>query len=260
MIEAMLSELSGWQLGLVVTLGAAVFLGARYLTIAGGALWFVTRFADRLGWRRIQKLPFTRAQLLHEARFSALTIGVFAVIVAIIAVVTGQLVFAQASVPASAMEWVWAVSAVPMALMLHDFYFYWVHRLIHVDWIYPHVHKVHHQSINPSPLAALSFHPLEALVEAAGVLLILTFVPMPLPSLVVFGLLAFSFNVLGHLGYELFPPRWMASGFGRWINSATSHNLHHRTFRYNYGLYTLIWDRAFGTIEPRYDERRMAAA
>lgn len=260
MIESLLSQLSGPLLALVVIVGAAVFLAARYVTIAGGALWFVTRFADRLGLRRIQKLPFTREQLRREARFSALTILVFATLVAAIALVTGQLHFAKATMPASAVEWVWAVAAVPIALMLHDFYFYWMHRLIHVDWIYRHVHKVHHLSTNPSPLAALAFHPLEALIEALGVLAILALLPLPLPSLIVFGLLAFSFNVLGHLGYELFPERLMASSFGRWINSATSHNLHHRTFRYHYGLYTLIWDRAFGTIDPRYDERRLAAA
>jgi sterol desaturase/sphingolipid hydroxylase (fatty acid hydroxylase superfamily) len=260
MIDSLLSQLSGPSLALVVTVGAAVFLAVRYVAIAGGALWFVMRFADQLGLRRIQKLPFTREQLWREARFSAMTIGIFALLAAAITALTGQLHFAQAAMPSSAAESAWAVAAVPIALMLHDFYFYWMHRLIHVDWIYPHVHRVHHLSTNPSPLAALAFHPWEALIEALGVLAILTFVPLPLPSLIVFSLLAFSFNVLGHIGYELFPARLMASGFGRWINSATSHNLHHRTFRYHYGLYTLIWDRAFGTIDPRYDERRLAAA
>jgi sterol desaturase/sphingolipid hydroxylase (fatty acid hydroxylase superfamily) len=38
------------------------------------------------------------------------------------------------------------------------------------------------------------------------------------------------------------------------MNTATSHNQHHRTFSYNYGLYTLFWDRLFGTLHPRYSE------
>jgi sterol desaturase/sphingolipid hydroxylase (fatty acid hydroxylase superfamily) len=259
MIESFLSGLSGWQLGVAVVAGAAAFLTARYVTIAGGALWFVTRFAGRLGWRRLQKLPFTRDQLRREAGFSVLTIGLFALLAAGLAMATGELHLAQAVIPSSVAGWAWAIVAVPVALMLHDFYFYWMHRLIHIDWIYPHVHKVHHLSTNPSPLAALSFHPLEALIEAAGVIVILTLVPLPLPSLIAFGFLAFAFNVLGHLGYEVFPARLLASAFGRWMNSSTSHNLHHRTFRFNYGLYTLIWDRLFGTVDPRYDERRLAA-
>ena len=43
------------------------------------------------------------------------------------------------------------------------------------------------------------------------------------------------------------------------MNTATSHNQHHRTYRYNYGLYTLIWDRLFGTLHPRYAETYAAA-
>ena len=42
------------------------------------------------------------------------------------------------------------------------------------------------------------------------------------------------------------------------MNSATAHNLHHRAFRSNFGLYTLIWDRLFGTIDPRYDAGLLA--
>jgi sterol desaturase/sphingolipid hydroxylase (fatty acid hydroxylase superfamily) len=115
------------------------------------------------------------------------------------------------------------------------------------------VHKVHHLSTNPSALASLAFHPLEALLEAAGVIVMIVLIAPPLPSVVAFGLLAFAFNVLGHLGYEIVPRRILASRIGRWINSSTSHNLHHRAFKSNFGLYTLIWDRLFGTIDARYD-------
>jgi sterol desaturase/sphingolipid hydroxylase (fatty acid hydroxylase superfamily) len=31
--------------------------------------------------------------------------------------------------------------------------------------------------------------------------------------------------------------------------------MHHQYFKGNYGLYTLIWDRLFGTLRPDYDER-----
>lgn len=238
---------------IAVTLFAAALMAVRYGVIAGGALGLVQKFAGRLAAIRIQNLPFTRAQLLREFGFSMLTVALFAALAGVGAWATGSNPIARASMPDGALEWLGAAVLVPVALLLHDFYFYWMHRAIHISWIYPYVHRVHHLSTNPSPLAALAFHPLEALVEALAVVLIVSLVPLPLPSLVAFGLLAFSFNVLGHLGYELVPPRLLASRVGRWINSSTSHNLHHRAFRYNFGLYTLIWDRFFGTIDPRYD-------
>ncbi|MEL6388208.1 MAG: sterol desaturase family protein [Pseudomonadota bacterium] len=41
------------------------------------------------------------------------------------------------------------------------------------------------------------------------------------------------------------------SPLGRWLNTSAYHNQHHRTYRYNYGLYTVIWDRLHGTLHPK---------
>ena len=255
MLQAITDQFSPEILPLVVLGGGLLLFASRYALIAGGAFWLSRVFKDKLAQRRIQKLPFTTEQVRREIGYSALTIGLFAGLAAVAAALTGQVGLAGAPMPATAVEWVWAIVAVPVALVLHDFYFYWAHRLIHVDWIYPHVHRVHHLSTNPSPFAALAFHPIEALIEAAGVIVIISFLQMPLPSLIVFGLLAFAINVVGHLGYELLPHAWLRSPLGRWFNSSTGHNHHHRTFRYNFGLYTLIWDRLFGTLDPKFDAR-----
>jgi sterol desaturase/sphingolipid hydroxylase (fatty acid hydroxylase superfamily) len=42
---------------------------------------------------------------------------------------------------------------------------------------------------------------------------------------------------------------------GKWINTGTAHNLHHQYFHGNYGLYTLIWDRLFGTLREDYEKK-----
>lgn len=57
---------------------------------------------------------------------------------------------------------------------------------------------------------------------------------------------------MGHLGYELLPRSLAGHRLFGWLNTATSHNQHHRAFRTNYGLYTLFWDRLMGTVNPRY--------
>ena len=51
-----------------------------------------------------------------------------------------------------------------LLICIHDTYFYWTHRLLHTRWFFRNVHSVHHRSKNPTPLAAYSFHPLEALI------------------------------------------------------------------------------------------------
>ena len=62
-------------------------------------------------------------------------------------------------------------------------------------------------------------------------------------------------NVLGHSGYELLPRSLAHSVAWGWSNSVTHHDLHHETFRWNYGLYFTWWDRLMGTEHPQYRER-----
>src|SRR3989337_2689278 len=71
-----------------------------------------------------------------------------------------------------------------LTVVFHDFYFYWTHRFMHHKKIFKYVHRVHHESTNPSPWAAYSFHPWEALIQAL-VLPIMVFL-FPLNPLVIF--------------------------------------------------------------------------
>jgi sterol desaturase/sphingolipid hydroxylase (fatty acid hydroxylase superfamily) len=125
---------------------------------------------------------------------------------------------------------------------------------MHLPSVYQRVHKVHHLSTNPSPLAAMAFHPLEALIEA-GVFIVLTMLlPIHVGVLTIWALYMFATNVMGHLGYELLPRGLATHPLFGYFNTATAHNQHHRTFRSNYGLYTTIWDRLMGTLHPGYFE------
>ena len=63
---------------------------------------------------------------------------------------------------------------VVLTLIIHDTYFYWTHRLMHHPRLFKYFHKVHHLSTNPSPWAAMAFHPLEAVVEF-GIIAIVPF-------------------------------------------------------------------------------------
>ena len=68
-------------------------------------------------------------------------------------------------------------SSIAVAVVLHDAYFYWTHRLLHWRPLYRVAHHVHHRSTSPTPWAAYAFHPLEALIQAGIYVLIVFAVP-----------------------------------------------------------------------------------
>ena len=61
------------------------------------------------------------------------------------------------------------------------------------------------------------------------------------------------FNVIGHLGYEFFPKKFLDSRLGKIFFTSTFHNIHHSKHNCNYGLYFVIWDRLFGSTHDDYE-------
>lgn len=147
--------------------------------------------------------------------------------------------------------WYIGVSLV-LSLVIHDTYFYWMHRLLHHKLLFKRAHLVHHQSINPSPWTSYSFHVLEAVVEGGVLVVISSVMPMHPLTILLFTVSGFIINVYGHLGYELMPRKFRHSWLFEVVNTSVHHNLHHKKFRGNYGLYFRVWDRVMGTEHPDY--------
>ncbi len=145
------------------------------------------------------------------------------------------------------------IISILLMTLLHDTYFYWTHRLLHLRGWYGKIHIVHHLSSNPSPFTALSFHPVEAFIQAAITPLIVLVIPCHPIALSVFLLYMTVKNVLGHSGYELTGNYFSNSKFSRWRNSSTHHNLHHFYAKDNYGLYFTFWDRWMKTLRNKSD-------
>lgn len=149
--------------------------------------------------------------------------------------------------------WFW--SSVVIAIFIHDTYFYWTHRLMHHPRLFRWFHRVHHESTNPSPWAAYSFGPLEALVQVGIFPLLVLLIPVHPLAFGVFMIWQITFNVLGHTGFE-YHPRWlMDSWLGKVVNTPTHHVQHHERLRGNYGLYFNLWDRLMGTNHRDYETR-----
>jgi len=105
----------------------------------------------------------------------------------------------------------------------------------------------------------MAFHPLEAVVEAGIIVVVVFLFPVHPLAIGIFLLFMMLYNVYGHLGYELYPKGFSKSLIGKWINTSVNHNQHHVHFKGNYGFYFLFWDRMMGTVRPDYDERFEAA-
>jgi sterol desaturase/sphingolipid hydroxylase (fatty acid hydroxylase superfamily) len=84
------------------------------------------------------------------------------------------------------------------------------------------VHRVDHLSTNPTPWTAYSFHPIESMVQAGAVVLIIFVLPMHPLALIIFQTVSTAVNVYGHCGYELYPPHWSRHWLGRRINTSVA--------------------------------------
>ncbi|MEO6387306.1 MAG: sterol desaturase family protein [Croceibacterium sp.] len=132
-------------------------------------------------------------------------------------------------------------------LFAHDTWFYWTHRLLHRPSWFRTAHAVHHASRPPTAWAAMSFHPLEAISGAVVIPALVFAVPV---HIAVLGLVLAIMTLMGvtnHMGWELFPRRFVHSQLGAWFITASHHQRHHADYRCNYGLYFTVWDRLCGT-------------
>ena len=223
----------------------------RYLFFAGVAYLLVLKLKGpkKDAWiaeHRIQKADFKRNDLLREFGFSTLSAVIFSLMTSFFFSPEIK-VHTKLYTDVSQYGWVWFFAAILIQIAVHDTYFYWVHRMMHHPRLFPLIHKVHHLSRNPSPWAAFSFHPIEAILEYAWSIPLLFLIPIHPAALIIFSFFIMGMNINGHLGVELYPESWATHPVMKWMNTSTHHNHHHRDFNGNYGLYFLFWDRWMGT-------------
>ncbi len=231
-------------------------LTVRYVVIAGLAFLIVWKLLSRrLAHKYIQpdRRP-SRENILHEVKYSFMTFFVFGLVGVFMFEATRN---GWTRIYRDVGEFGWAYFFLSLVgtILIHDAYFYWTHRFMHWKKIFKHVHLVHHRSTNPTPWAAFSFHPLEAIIEAGIVPLVAFLYPIHAGALLIFLFYMTALNVLGHLGYELFPSGFTRKRATLWHNTSTHHNMHHKYFNCNYGLYFNWWDRFMRTNHPEYHEQ-----
>jgi lathosterol oxidase len=229
-------------------------LSLRYLVFAGSLflIFYIWKKKDWFRFKIQQKFPDNK-HIVREVSYSFLSIGVFSIVGTSIFILRKS-GYTQMYLNLADHSLGYFVFSVAAFILIHDTYFYWTHRFMHWKKIYPYVHKIHHHSTNPTPWAAFAFHPLEAIVEVGIVPLMVFLMPVHPLALLIWVLYQTGMNVLGHLGFELFPSGFTTGAISKWHNTSVHHNMHHKHVTCNYGLYYNFWDRIMGTNHQRYAE------
>jgi sterol desaturase/sphingolipid hydroxylase (fatty acid hydroxylase superfamily) len=227
----------------------------KYFFIAGPAfLLFYIFLKKKITYKKIQ-LRFPKwKDYGREIFFSTLSIVIFAVPPLVMLNSDSIRPHTTYYLNIADHGWVYFILAFPLMMLMHDAYFYWMHRLMHHPRLFKWFHLVHHRSGNPSPWAAYAFHPLEAVMESLIFVIFLLIIPIHPVHLTLFFIFSLTYNVYGHLGFELYPKGFNRHWLGKWLNTSVSHNMHHQYFRGNYGLYFTFWDRLMKTMSTNYDK------
>ncbi len=230
-----------------VFLALAIVQAFRYLLIPGGAYLAIWKW--KRSWAEknaIQAARFTAADVRRELFYSMGTVIIFG---AVLATVFNPEIRPHTSLYENISDrgYAWMVLTVALLVAVNDTYFYWMHRVVHHPKLFALIHRVHHLSKNPSPMAAYAFHPIESFLEIIWIIPVIFLFPMHRSALIAFSFVSLIYNSIGHLGVEIYPKSWSTNPVLRWLNTSSHHNRHHREFRGNYGLYFLFWDRLMGT-------------
>ncbi len=214
------------------------------------ALLFVV-FRPFFRRRKIQDSPYGASLFRHELIFSALTLGASA---ATIGFLWGTLrragLMSFASTPAT---WYVVLGEFAVYFLAFDLYFYATHRVMHLGPVYRWVHKTHHRSTAPNPLTAFSFNPLEGVLAGGFLPVFLAAFEVHREALGLIGPFQIFMSMYVHCGHEMMPAWWYRTRATRWFITPMFHDQHHQLYRCNYGGFTTIWDRVFGTVNPSFE-------
>lgn len=238
-------ELSGTSPAYFLLYTFIIFLAllVRYFLAAGLFYsYYNIKHVEKYKNERLSQKKLKKKQIQKEIYYSIKSSAIFAVFGAGVYWLWLKDLTAIYLDPAKYSYWYLPLSLL-LIFLLHETYYYWVHRWMHHPKVFRKVHKVHHDSLTPTAWTAFSFHPWECLIEAFILPLIIIFLPVNIFILGFYLLLMTLSSVINHLDIEIYPKFFLKSKFGKLVIGATHHHYHHEEFQTNYGLYFTFWDK-----------------
>ena len=221
---------------LLSALAMTAIVAVRYLAASGLFAWLTRR-------RHPGLYAGLDAQVRREIGWSLASAAIYGVPAGIVAWGWQERGWTHIYTDVTTYPLWWLPASLLLFLAAHDSWFYWTHRLLHRPAWFRAAHAVHHASRPPPAWAAMSFHPLEAILGAVVIPALVFAIPI---HAAVLGLVLAAMTVMGvtnHMGWELFPRALVRSRWGGWLITASHHQRHHDDWRCNYGLYFRFWDR-----------------
>jgi Delta7-sterol 5-desaturase len=137
-----------------------------------------------------------------------------------------------------------------------EIWFYFSHRFLHekIAW---KIHEHHHLSIITRPLSSSSFSFAEkfffyTLPWISFVSLISWVMPISLSGVLFFYTFYFFISPLAHSNHDFFSSYLLSTlpfNIGKYLASPVSHAVHHNNYNVNFGFFTNVLDRSFGTYK-----------
>ncbi|HEY0654749.1 MAG TPA: sterol desaturase family protein [Chryseosolibacter sp.] len=156
--------------------------------------------------------------------------------------------FSERSIP-------YFIFSIGLVLVLYETYYYWLHRWMHRPSVFRIVHRVHHESIHPTVFTSFSFHPIEAVLQFIFLPIAITLIPIHYYALGIVLLIMTVSAVINHAGVEIFPGYFAKHPIGKWLIGSTHHDIHHKEFKTNYGLYLSFWDKWMKTESENFERQ-----
>lgn len=128
-------------------------------------------------------------------------------------------------------------------ILLMDLLMYFFHYAAHLPFVYKVLHGRHHEHVSTNFLSLFVLHPFETIGFGLMILALLMSYDFSVISITLYLTINLIWGTIGHLNREFFP-----ESFDRFFVGTTRfHNQHHLNESKNFGFYTSIWDRLFGT-------------
>lgn len=231
-------------------LGFFLVLNAGTLLASAGSCWL-------LGWLLPKRRLFDRWEPFKRIEVIA---ALGTVVINAVVSVAGWMLWKHGIITLVAKPgWALALDVVLMVGAM-DLGMYGLHRVAHWPWLYPLLHRFHHRHEATNPISLFVLHPLEVAGFGALMIVFLSLHAMDPRALVGYLTLNVIFGTIGHCGVEPFPSFLRRIPLLRLVGTSTFHAGHHEHPACNFGFYTLVWDKLFGTLDPHYRERYQAVA
>lgn len=228
--------------------GNAILSTWLMVIVLSSALVALSRIFTQL--KKIQPRKLKWLTLRHEMTWSALNLSITALVLnQVFTWLTAQGWMTTNPEPAS---WYVVLAEFALFFFVFDLYFYLLHRLMHVEPIYTWVHRTHHRSTAPNPLSSSSMSPVEGIITGLSIPAFLAVFTVHDTSMMFILPFATLMGLYVHCGYEIVPRWWYHNPLTSWFITPMFHDQHHQYVQCNYGGFTTLWDRAFGTVRSRF--------